>query len=114
MGSYFLHEFCHWLSLRATSPGTLVRWEMTPLRISLLVRNTPSPRAAALNAAAGPLGPAVVGCVVLLIRPLLPAAMSGTVQAIGWLCLGHILFLIPPSTDGLTVLFELTKRGQLS
>jgi len=59
------------------------------------------------------LGSAVAGCANLLAQRLFPSSLAGTVQLIGWLYLAHILFLIPPSTDGRTVLFGLRKHREL-
>ena len=113
LGAFFVHESGHLLSLRATSPDAVACWEITLLRISLLVRNTSSPLAVSLNAAAGPLGSAVAGCAILVAQRRFPYSLAGTVQLIGWLYLAHILFLIPPSTDGRTVLFGLRKHREL-
>ncbi|WP_270244562.1 hypothetical protein [Cutibacterium acnes] len=107
LGSYLIHEIGHWLALSVTSPDAEARWESTLLRISLIVRGSSSPRAIAVNAAAGPLACVALGALTLLIGGGLPSEARSTVRVIGWIYVAHAVFLIPPSTDGNTVLASL-------
>ena len=107
LGSYLIHEIGHWLALSVTSPDAEARWESTLLRISLIVRGSSSPRAIAVNAAAGPLACVALGALTLLIGGGLPFEARSTVRVIGWIYVAHAVFLIPPSTDGNTVLASL-------
>lgn len=110
LGSYLLHECCHWSSVALTCPTATACWEITPLRMSLLVRGQIAPTRAGVNAAAGPLGCAVLGGMLLALAATGSTTVHHTVAAMGWLHLAHLVFLVPPSTDGVVVLRSLRGR----
>lgn len=92
----FLHETGHWLVSRALSrPSYLVQG---PWGVSIVARLR-SATQVRLFAAAGPLLPVVVGLILWLALPERPLRHLVCVPL---LC--HLVFLVPPSDDGYTLL----------
>ena len=116
LGSFFLHEYCHFLVARKFNPTILAKWEVGILRISLLEKGSRSPYERVVIDAAGPVITFVVGlgllllCHFICLFSVLSVAVEDVVVIVSIGHVLHILYLLPFFSDGRTILCYIVAR----